>query len=159
MTQIILKDLRPLLYPLPISRTTSSLLHYNANAFHELTIHEVMQIWDPRMLKIYRMRATVDAAAEALDNYVSGAPPSEIFCPKFGVPVEIPKCLKGQGCKNVIEALQNGPPSEVSWAETKYDGERSVWHKSEIAKKADATFAPGCKSISMKAANLVIRSE
>ncbi|KAG8949876.1 hypothetical protein FRC04_008179 [Tulasnella sp. 424] len=137
MTQIILKDLRPLLYPLPSGRTTSSLLHYNASAFHELTIHETIQIWDPRMLKIYRMRATVDAAAEALDNYVSGTPASEVFCPKFGVPVEIPKCLKGQGCKNVIEALQNGPPSEVCWAETKYDGERMQIHIDQSREHGD----------------------
>ncbi|KIO24857.1 hypothetical protein M407DRAFT_25816 [Tulasnella calospora MUT 4182] len=137
MTQIILKDLRPLLYPMPSSRTTSNLLHYNANALHELTIHEAMHIWDPRMLKIYRIRATVDAAADSFDGLVAGAPQSEVFCPTFGVPIEIPKCMKGQGCKKVIETLQNGPQSETAWAETKYDGERMQIHIDQTRQLGD----------------------
>ncbi|KAG8894802.1 hypothetical protein FRC00_008421, partial [Tulasnella sp. 408] len=137
MTQIILKDLRPLLYPMPSSRTTSNLLHYNANALHELTIHEAMQIWDPRMLKIYRIRTTVDAAADSFDQLVAGTSQSEIFCPKFGVPIEIPKCMKGQGCKKVVEALQNGPQFETAWAETKYDGERMQIHIDQTRELGD----------------------
>ncbi|KAG8984171.1 hypothetical protein FRB90_005496, partial [Tulasnella sp. 427] len=137
ITQIILKDLRPLLYPLPSNRTTSNLLHFNSNALHELTIHEAMQICNPNMLKIFRIRATLDAAAEALDELEAGSPSDEVFCPKFGVPVEIPKCLKGQGCKEVIETLQNGSRFDAAWAETKYDGERMQVHIDQTREPGD----------------------
>ncbi|KAG8984225.1 hypothetical protein FRB90_005470, partial [Tulasnella sp. 427] len=137
MTQIILKDLRPLLYSLPSNRTTSNLLHFNSNALHELTIHEAMQIWNPNMLKIFRIRATLDAAAESLDELDAGSPSGEIFCPKFGVPVEIPKCLKGQGCKEAIETLQNGSRFDSAWAETKYDGERMQIHIDQTREPGD----------------------
>lgn len=124
MTQIILKDLRPLLYPLASTRSTLNLLEYKSNAVHELTIQQAMRIWHPIMPKIYHVRASLDAAADAVERYVAGAPYHEIVCPQVGIQIEVPKCLKGEGCQRVINTLRAGGHSPTVWAETKYDGER-----------------------------------
>ena len=46
LTQVILKDLRPILYPLPATGTTASLLSYNANAVYMLTLEDVLRDWN-----------------------------------------------------------------------------------------------------------------
>lgn len=126
MTQIILKDIRPVLYPIPSTRTTVSLLRFRSNAIHELTLHESMAIWDSRMPKIYKVRASLDAAAEAVEGLSRGQIVMDPFKPVMGTPVAIPKCLKGQCCRSVIDTLRGSRGSEHAWAETKYDGERLV---------------------------------
>jgi DNA ligase-4 len=45
MAQIILKDLSPLLYPLPTRSTHLSLVQYNSTAFYRVEPAEVMQQW------------------------------------------------------------------------------------------------------------------
>ncbi|KAG9041431.1 hypothetical protein FS837_012271 [Tulasnella sp. UAMH 9824] len=45
--------------------------------------------------------------------------------------------MKGQGCKKVIETLQNGPQFETAWAETKYDGERMQIHIDQTREMGD----------------------
>lgn len=46
LTQIILKDLRPILYPLPAAGTTASLLSYNSNAVYMLTLEDALRDWN-----------------------------------------------------------------------------------------------------------------
>lgn len=127
ITQIILKDLRPILYPCPATRFGPALQHYNAKSLHELTIFEAMNIWHPQMPRIYRLRATLDAAAEAVEQLVLNGSKSRVLGPIVGIPVEIPKCLKGDGCEKAINLYCSGSQQPTSiFAETKYDGERYV---------------------------------
>lgn len=129
MTQIILKDLRPLLYPLPSTRSTLNLREFKSNAVHELTAQQAMRAWHPIMPKIYRVRASLDAAAEGVEHLANGAAFDEVVRPQVGVQIEIPKCLKGEGCQRVINTLKGCGHNAVVWAETKYDGERFVVRK------------------------------
>lgn len=78
--QIILKDLRPLLYPLAETHFTASLLRYNTNAITMLTKEQAMKIWDPAgsMLSAYRVRASLDEAADAYEN------PNRVLSPEVG---------------------------------------------------------------------------
>lgn len=48
LVQIILKDLRPLLYPVPqdAMHYTAALTAYKSNAFAELTIEQALRVWD-----------------------------------------------------------------------------------------------------------------
>ncbi|THH32366.1 hypothetical protein EUX98_g1806 [Antrodiella citrinella] len=121
MTQIILKDLRPIVYPIEETHYSTSLLLYNTNAINMLTKEEAMKIWDPsfKMLRAYSVRATLEAAAEIYED------PNAELTPRLGVPIGIPKCTKGLGCSNAIKALRR---SNTIWAETKYDGERAQIH-------------------------------
>ncbi|KAH9840015.1 uncharacterized protein C8Q71DRAFT_745448 [Rhodofomes roseus] len=130
VTQIILKDLRPLLYPLPEDEThyTALLLQYKSNSLEQLSKFDAMRVWDPsgRMLAAYRVRACLDEAALAFEKTVStggaGNPP---LAPQIGTPIQIPKCSKGQGCAQSLRLLHS---SKKVWAETKYDGERTQIH-------------------------------
>jgi DNA ligase 4 len=96
LTQIILKDLRPVLYPLTETHTTKALLHYNSNALHVLSKWEVMRAWHSCMPRIYRVRATLDEAARAAGEL----PPTgrlasdhDVFLPVLRIPIEV-----HQGC-------------------------------------------------------------
>lgn len=121
LTQIILRDLRPLLYPLDETHYSASLLQYNSMSVTMITKEDAMRAWDPsgRMLKAYRLKASFDAAAEALDK------PGIELIPQIGYPITIPKCLKGQGCAQSLKILRG---SSKVWVETKYDGERAQIH-------------------------------
>ncbi|KAF8845163.1 DNA ligase/mRNA capping enzyme [Paxillus ammoniavirescens] len=123
VTQIILKDLRPLLYSPPATTTSHVLLDYNTNSKQVLTKEQFMKVWDPTgsMIKMYRMRASLDEAAmnfEAGGNLVPARP-------RWGVPVEVPKSAKGRSPLHALELLNSG--GQI-WAETKYDGERAQIH-------------------------------
>ena len=85
LTQIILKDLRPIIYPVKSTSCTSSLLKFNSNAVHELTLYEVMRIWDPSgaLLRCYQVRSTIE---HAVALYEEG--PSRVVKPKLGVPIQ-----------------------------------------------------------------------
>ncbi|KAI0051858.1 hypothetical protein FA95DRAFT_1533769 [Auriscalpium vulgare] len=119
ITQIILKDLRPLLYPLPHTSTAVSLLQYNSKSIVQLTKEDAMRAWDPShgLLQTFRTNASLSRATTA------------VVCPddspEFGSPVEIPKCDQGRGCKQALARLAD---CETVWAETKYDGERAQIH-------------------------------
>ncbi|KAF8586434.1 hypothetical protein K439DRAFT_1387139 [Ramaria rubella] len=128
ITQIILKDLRPVLYPLTDTHTTRALLHYKTNALHVLTKWEVMRAWHASMPRIYRARATFDEAASAVEMLLPTHQISQeydVFSPLLGVPIEIPKSQKGVKLSHTLNFLSG---SEEVWAETKYDGERMQIH-------------------------------
>ncbi|KAF8527280.1 hypothetical protein JB92DRAFT_2553330, partial [Gautieria morchelliformis] len=128
MTQIILKDLRPVLYPLAETHTTKSLLHYKSNALHVLSKWEVMSAWRSCMPRIYRVRATLDEAARAVETLPSMEQISsdhEVFLPILGIPIEVPKSQKGVKLSHALSFFQD---EEEVWAETKYDGERMQIH-------------------------------
>lgn len=114
LTQIILRDLRPLLYPLAETDSTAALTHYNTRAVTKLSKVEVMRAWDPSILRAYRVQADFDRAAEGL-----------AFEPEFGVVIDVPKSQKGQGCRHSLDFLRS---SRRVWAENKYDGERAQIH-------------------------------
>lgn len=124
MTQIILKDLRPLLYPIVSSRSTINLMHFKSNAINELTHYEAMRIWDSRMPGVYKSRSSLYEAAEAVEGLSKGTIMFDPFTLTIGVPVEIPKCIKGQDCQSIVDTMRGCGGSLALWAETKYDRER-----------------------------------
>jgi DNA ligase-4 len=69
ITQVILKDLRPLFYPLPALHYSVALKQYKSNAVSMLTKEQAMQIWDPtgHMLRAYKTQASLCYAAEAFE--------------------------------------------------------------------------------------------
>lgn len=154
VTQIILKDLRPLLYPLPADsgHYTTALLRYKSNAVTMLTKGTAMRVWDSsgRMAAAFRQRANLEEAAMACEEPQCGSEQPEKIAyikPSVGSPIQvrhpyhefctsshcsrisstyqIPKCVKGQGCAHALHTLRG---AEVVWAETKYDGERAQIH-------------------------------
>lgn len=90
VTQIILKDLRPLLYPIPASAShyTSALLEYKSNAVTMLTKEAAMHAWDQsgRMSLIFRTRANLEEAATAYEGFASGEGFPQ---PTVGVPIQV----------------------------------------------------------------------
>lgn len=85
LCQIILKDLRPLLYPLASTHYTAALKEYKSNAVSMLTKEQAMQIWDPtgRMLRAYKMSSSLEGAAEAFE---AG---SVDVLPLVGIPIQV----------------------------------------------------------------------
>ncbi|OJA10686.1 hypothetical protein AZE42_01062 [Rhizopogon vesiculosus] len=123
LTQIILKDLRPILYAPPVASTSRVLLEYNSNSKSMLTKEQFMMTWDPSgsMLKMYRVRANMNEAALGFEAGGVISHPK----PCFGFPVEIPKSAKGRSPRHALDVLRL---SNAIWAETKYDGERAQIH-------------------------------
>ena len=87
LTQIILKDLRPILYAPPIASTSRVLLEYNLNSKSTLTKEQFMMTWDPSgsMLKMYRVRANMTEAALGFEAGGIISHPK----PCLNVPVEV----------------------------------------------------------------------
>jgi len=79
MTHIILKDLRPILYPSPDVTCSVSLLDFNTNAVKTLQKEHVIATWDPTfyMHNLYRVRASLDEAAGAFELPNHAKPPLE----------------------------------------------------------------------------------
>ncbi|KZT61412.1 hypothetical protein CALCODRAFT_9671 [Calocera cornea HHB12733] len=131
MTQIILKDLRPLCYIQPSIMMSSSLLRFNSNSYEEITVYMAMRAWHPQMCNVYKTNSKLDTAARAVEELQSvdargvQAVAMDLFSPKLGVPVEIPKCVKGHSCGYAMQRLST---SDRLYAETKYDGERMQIH-------------------------------
>ena len=90
VTQIILKDLRPLLYPVPRSAAhyTAALLQYKSNAIGILTKEAAMHAWDPsgRLTMIHRLRADMDEATSKFENLRPG---DSLPQPEVGIPVQV----------------------------------------------------------------------
>lgn len=86
LTQIILKDLRPVIYPVKDTSTTESLLDFNVTAIHELTLHEAMRVWDPSgtLLRCYRVQSTIERSIALFEEG-----PSRIVAPRIGVPIQV----------------------------------------------------------------------
>ncbi|KAJ3731805.1 hypothetical protein DFJ43DRAFT_1077544 [Lentinula guzmanii] len=120
LTQIILKDLRGLLYPLLETDPTAALKDYNTRAVKVMTKENAMFAWDPsnNMNRSYRARWDMDAAAKAFES-------GNEVGPRPGTQIGVPKSQKGRSCKH---ALSFFPESSQVWAETKYDGERAQIH-------------------------------
>ncbi|KAG1741125.1 DNA ligase/mRNA capping enzyme [Suillus lakei] len=123
LTQIILKDLRPILYAPPVASTSHALLEYNTNSKSVLTKEQFMKTWDPSgsMLKMYRVRANMTEVALCFEAGGAISRPR----PRWGVPVEIPRSAKGRSPLHALNVLSQ---SNAIWAETKYDGERAQIH-------------------------------
>lgn len=70
LTQIILKDLRPLLYPLSEWHYSTALTKLNSASVKMLTKEHAMNAWDPSkaMLRFYRVRCDIDQAAAFVDQ-------------------------------------------------------------------------------------------
>ncbi|KAF9457521.1 hypothetical protein BDZ94DRAFT_1272939 [Collybia nuda] len=124
LTQIILKDLRPVLYPLQVQHYSPALLNFNTASVQLLTKEHAMKVWDPScwMLNAYRVKSTFGEAAASFE-----LPPHQrsanIAC--VGTPVQIPKSEKGRNCAHALGFFQG---SKKAWAEIKYDGERAQIH-------------------------------
>lgn len=88
LAHIILKDLRPVLYPLQETHCTTALISYNTASVRMLTKEHAMQAWDPTcsMLKAYLVRATIDAAATYFELPLHQREPN---IPHIGFPVEV----------------------------------------------------------------------
>ncbi|KAJ3500871.1 hypothetical protein NLJ89_g9598 [Agrocybe chaxingu] len=126
LTQIVLKDLRPLMYPLTEFHYGTALTKFNVAAVKMIIKEHAMDIWDPSgvFLRFYRVHASLDEVTAFMDK-----PPSERthrdFAPNIGSPVAIPKSEKGRSCQHALDYLEG---SQTVWAETKYDGERAQIH-------------------------------
>ncbi|KAF8074808.1 hypothetical protein FPV67DRAFT_1777589 [Lyophyllum atratum] len=124
LTQIILKDLRPILYPLRETHYIAALLGHNTASVKMLSKEDAMNLWDPTkwMLKAYRVMSNLTETANSFE-----LPPSERepVVPKIGIPVTIPKSEKGRSPRHALQYFRN---SRQIWAETKYDGERAQIH-------------------------------
>ncbi len=71
LTEIILKDLKPILYRVPEgTNIVDSLRKYNTRSFSELTKAQAMLAWDKsgRMLRHYKRQATIDQACKAWEE-------------------------------------------------------------------------------------------
>ena len=68
ITQIILKDLRPILYPLKATHYRAQLLEYNSKAVCMLTKEQAMKVWDPagKLSQAARMCASIEEAVAAV---------------------------------------------------------------------------------------------
>ncbi|KAF8957438.1 hypothetical protein BDZ97DRAFT_1669960 [Flammula alnicola] len=124
LTQVVLKDLRPILYPLTEFHYTTALTKFNVASVKMLTKEHAMDVWDPSrtLSNFYRVRSSLDEAA-AFANQSSNS--SQVILPTIASPVAIPKSEKAQGCSHALELFQG---SNRVWAETKYDGERAQIH-------------------------------
>ncbi|KAI0272640.1 hypothetical protein BC834DRAFT_356527 [Gloeopeniophorella convolvens] len=119
IAQLVLKDLRPLLYP--AARGTRALVQFRANAVRPLARADALRACDPagRMLGAYRVRGALEAAATFVEEEEGWARVG------VGAGVQIPKCEKGRGCALALARLAR---ARTVWAETKYDGERAQVH-------------------------------
>lgn len=62
LVQIILRDLSPLLYPLPTSIAEAALCKFNSSAYQELTLIDALGAWHWVLPAIYRYQADVNRA-------------------------------------------------------------------------------------------------
>lgn len=134
LTQIILRDLRPLQDPIPCLpiRNPTSLLRINAkNSPRQLSLRDAMICWDRRMWDLYNGGyGNVDICADILERNPL-LDPSKSHGPLIGVNVAIPKCKKGRSIRDTMKEFTGtryAEPSKAIWAETKYDGYRLQIH-------------------------------
>ena len=90
VTQIILKDLRAIVHPVPRSahHPTAALLDYNGTAVTPLSKESAMHAWDPsgRMSVIFRCRANLDEAAQTFERLKPGDAMPDPVC---GTPIQV----------------------------------------------------------------------
>ncbi|KAG7093893.1 hypothetical protein E1B28_007532 [Marasmius oreades] len=123
LTQIILKDLRPLMYPLCEKQLhyTTALKEFRSNCVIELSRFNAMKAWDPTyaLIKNHRVCCSLDNACDAFERN------EPITKPTVGAQLEVPKSQKGRDFRHALSFLSR---SKKVWAETKYDGERAQIH-------------------------------
>lgn len=83
ITQIVLKDLRPLLHPLEVIHTTRNLLKQRAPS-NPLNVWEAMRIWNPELPRIYKICSNITEAFRVIDG---GMPPT--LEPVLGAPIQV----------------------------------------------------------------------
>ena len=71
MTQIILKDLRPLLYPLPSKNAYAALVNYDSKAYDELDVYEALRKWHHDGPRIFRVHALLDRTLDMVETLPS----------------------------------------------------------------------------------------
>ncbi|KAK0570058.1 hypothetical protein OC861_000365 [Tilletia horrida] len=151
MVQIILKDLSPVLYPLPLKQTgieqveaaATLLSDHNTNSIAKVDLGVVMALWHPAMPALWKVRcgdsfASVGAEIERL-GWPSAAVRHPLLADSGTIEaialakprpfqfVQLPKSLKATSC--VLAAHTFGHAGRL-WAERKYDGERYQVHVS-----------------------------
>jgi DNA ligase-4 len=94
LTQIILRDLRPLLNPLPrlTTRNPTAMLRLKSNAGPaQLELYQAMRCWDVRMAKLYSTgKGDLDWCAHAVECMQEGVTNLEIIRgPIVGVNVQV----------------------------------------------------------------------
>jgi DNA ligase 4 len=83
ITQIILKDLRPIVSPLKIVHTTTNLLRKKpANV--PLTVWQALKIWHPTLPALYRVYASIPEVFNVLENGTSAQ-----LEPILGIPIQV----------------------------------------------------------------------
>lgn len=98
LVQIILRDLRPLLYPLPpmpVRHPTALLRCKSTAAPQQLSLHVAMWCWDPAMARLYRDgKGNVDWCADMAES-ITKSPHSLIPMssgPVVGINVQVSRC-------------------------------------------------------------------
>ncbi|TFK71618.1 DNA ligase/mRNA capping enzyme [Pluteus cervinus] len=110
LTQIILKDLRPILYPVVADHFTVALRCYNTSSVKILARGSALSLWN-RLIYV-----PTTAPGHSVRDF------SDV---SLGKPIEIPKSQKARNCKHALGFFVG---SRELWAETKYDGERAQIH-------------------------------
>ncbi|KAK0218025.1 hypothetical protein IW262DRAFT_1463334 [Armillaria fumosa] len=116
-TQIILKDLRPLLYSSNSRHYTDALKNYNSTSIHALTKEDAMKAWDPTqsMLRSYSYVATLEDAATAFENGVT------ISAPRLAKVVWVETKYDGERAQIHIDVLPSGIPNITIFSKSKRD--------------------------------------
>jgi DNA ligase-4 len=100
LTQIILRDLRPLLNPLPrlTTRNPTAMLRLKSNAGPaQLELHQAMRCWDPRMSKLYSTgKGDLDWCADTVDAMGAGDITTINTGPVVGVNVQASRQQSGR---------------------------------------------------------------
>lgn len=101
LTQIILKDLRPIIYPLSETHYTASLRDFNSAAVKMLTKEHAMNVWDPSglMLKSFKVRSSIDIAAS---NHELPHHLKRNFEPELEIPIQVTTLPLPQSVANFI---------------------------------------------------------
>jgi DNA ligase-4 len=77
LVQVVLKDLRPLIYPLATTDTFASLVNFKSNAIKPLELHQAIKLWDPSgvMERALSARSSIEAASDVLESGLQDVEP------------------------------------------------------------------------------------
>lgn len=108
LSQIILRDLSPLLYPLPSASVESALHRYNANAYQTFELVEALREWNWILPVVYRYRADLDRAFLLLqqENVLHRACCTPVGCRRTA---PLTTCARHRRC--VYSEREAGSPS------------------------------------------------
>lgn len=71
MTQIILRDIDPILYPSPSQSADTSLLDFNSAAYQRISVFDAMRRWHPGMPRLYKVVADLDYISDIVEHALS----------------------------------------------------------------------------------------